>query len=533
VKTRVIAPAVLMTAALVVSAHLSAQSQQPVFKSSTRLVQISVVTQDRNGRPVAGLTAADFEIIEGGKKHPVAHFAVQTQQALRSASAAVPPGSFSNVLDGRVGTGATIVLFDRLNTADVDQIYARGHIVKFLQQLRPEERLGFYVLNGRVLRIVHDFTSDASSLLAALRGIRGTTSAELAGSEDKLERPPNLDDGLDAMFDAMISKSELAVQGYFIEARVDATVETLEILAERLAGVQGRKNVIWVSSSFPLYFNDGIAMQQMSPRVYRATRALSHADISIYPVDARGLQGAFSGHPADRQRSFLTMAQQAPSFDTSSIMAEQTGGRVFRNTNDLRAAMTRAVEDADLTYVLGYYPQNERFDGRFRTIDINVKKPNVSVRHRKGYYAHPPKAEAGLEKDALIRALQYPVEATALGLTVTPSTTADGEILLAMKIDPSGLSLEQRDGRWKGQLEVAIGQRLSDSKLQNSVHVTVPLDIPDAMRPQLMNSGLVLNRTITLAPEARMVIVGVRDLTSGAIGTVRVERGRLHAGALR
>lgn len=528
-KTRVIAPAVLMTAALVVSAHLFAQSPQPVFKSSTRLVQVSVVVQDRNGRPVPGLTAADFEIIEGGKKHPVAHFAVQTHEALRSASAAVPAGSFSNVLDGRVGTGATILLFDRMNTGDFDQIYAREHIIKFLRQLQPEERLGLYVLDRSHLRIVHDFTSDASTLLSTLDDLAKTTSAELAGSEDKLDRPPPVGDGLDALFDALLERSEEAMQGFFIERRVDATAETLEILAERFAGVQGRKNVIWISSSFPLYIKDGIWLKQMSPQVYRASRALSHADISIYPVDARGLQGAFSGHVSNPQRGFTTMAQQAPTFDTSSIIAEQTGGRVFRNTNDLRGAMTRAVEDADLTYVLGYYPENERFDGRFRTIDVNVKKPNVSVRHRKGYYAHPPKVEAGLEKDALIKALHYPVEATALGVTVTPSTPANGEITLAMKIDPAGLSLEQRDGRWKGQLEVAIGQRLADNTLQNSTHVTVPLDIPDAMRTELMNRGLVLNRTITLDPQARMVIVGLRDLVSGAIGTVRMDRARLQA----
>jgi hypothetical protein len=218
------------------------------------------------------------------------------------------------------------------------------------------------------------------------------------------------------------------------------------------------------------------------------------------------------------------MAQQAPTFDTSSIVAEQTGGKVFRNTNDLRAAMTRAVEDSDLTYLIGYYPQDERFDGRFRSIDVNVKKPGISVRHRKGYYAHPPKAEAGLEKDGLISALQYPVEATELGLIVTPSAGANGEITLIIKIDASGLSLEQRDGRWKGQLEVAIGQRLLDNKLQNSAHVMVPLDIPDAMRGELLKTGLTLNRTITLQPQARMLIVGVRDLKSGAVGTVRMER---------
>lgn len=526
-KTAMIAVAVISAASALSSFSSHAQSQQPVFRSSTRLVQVSVIAQDRTGKPVPGLTAADFEVIEGGKRHPVTHFAVQTAEAARAASMPAPPGAFTNVLDGRIGTGATIVLFDRLNTADVDQIYARRHLAAFVQQLSPDERLGFYVLDGRYLRIINDFTADASALLRMLDGVSKTSSAELAGSEDKLHRPEASGDAaLDAMFEAMIEKSELAMNGFFIEQRVDATVETLEILAERLAGVQGRKNVIWVSSAFPLYFNDGISMQQMSSRVYRATRALSHADVSIYPVDARGLIGGLSG-PAGRP-TLTTMAQLAPSFDTSSLIAEQTGGRVFRNTNDLRAALTRAVEDADLTYVLGYYPQDERFDGRFRRIQVKVARPGVSVRHRTGYYAHPPKAEAGLEKDALVTALEYPIEATALGLTVTSAATAaSGNVVLTIVIDPTRLSLEQRDGQWKGQLEVAIAQRLPENKRLNSAHVMVPLDIPDAMRPQLLKSGLTLTRTVTLNPASYMLVVGVRDLKSGAIGTVRIDARRL------
>jgi VWFA-related protein len=527
VKTAVIALAVVVAAASGLSsfATLAQSSTQPVFRSSARLVQVSVVVQDRNGQPVPGLTAADFEVVEGGKKHQVAHFAVQSREGSGGASAPMPAGAFTNVLDGRIGTGATIVLFDRLNTSDIDQIYARRHLVTFLRQLKPDERLGFYVLDGRSLRIIHDFTRDTEALLRLIDGVSKTTSAELAGSEEKLDRPPAMGDGLDQLFEALIEKSELAMNGFFIEKRADATVETLEILAERLAGVQGRKNVIWISSAFPLYFNDGISLQQMSPRVYRATRALSHADVSIYPVDARGLIGGLSG-PAGRP-TFTTMAQLAPSFDTSSLIADQTGGRVFRNTNDLGAAMQRAVTDADLTYVLGYYPQDERFDGRFRKIEVKVKKANVSVRHRQGYYAHPPKVAAGLEKDGLIEALQYPIEATGLGVTVTPSAAANGEIALTLRIDPAGLSLESRDGHWKGQLEVAIGQRLPDNKLQNSAHVVVPLDIPEAMREALMASGLTLNRSVTLNPLAHLLVVGVRDLKSGAIGTVRIETARL------
>jgi VWFA-related protein len=486
---------------------------------------VSAIVQDRDGRPVPGLTAADFEVRERGKVQTVAHLAVQTRDALEAATASLPPGAFTNVLDGRVGSGATVLLFDRVNTQALDQVYARRHIIDFIRRLRPDERLGFYVLDSSALRIVNDFTADASALLAIVDGLTADTSVALAGSEAKLDRPEDIGNArIDAIFAEMIDKSELAVQAFYMERRADATVETLEVLAERLSGVRGRKNVIWVSSAFPIRFHDGISPRDMSPRVYRATRALSDADISIYPVDARGLIGGLSG-PAGRP-THTRMAQLAPAEDTSNIIAHQTGGKVFRNTNDLRAAMTRAVEDSELTYVLGYYSEDERFDGRFRNIDVKVKKPGVSVRHRSGYYAHPPKA-AALEKDALIDALQYPLEATSLGLTVTHRMSANGEVMLTMAIDPSGLTLQQKDGRWLGQLEVAIGQRLADRRLMNSAHMTVPVNVPDSVLADLFKSGLTLSRTFTLDPAARLVVVGVRDLSSGAIGTVRIDARKL------
>lgn len=515
--------------ALTVCAQVRAQEQPPVFRSAARLVHVSVVVQDRNGQAVPGLVASDFEIIEGGKRLPVAHFAVQAGEPSRRVAVGDGPHTFTNVVDGRIGTGATILLFDRLNTRDLDQERARQHIIAFLKGLRPEERIGFYILDPGEVRVLHDFTRDAAALLAVLDRTSRVTSNELAASEDKLPQFEPVGDGLDAQFEAWLLRAEQHMQGFYLMRRGEETANALELLANRLAAIPGRKNIIWVSSAFPLYFPDGIRIQSMSAEIYRATRALSHADVSIYPVDARGLEGAFAGHPADKLRPFTTMASQAPSFDTSSIIAEQTGGRVFRNTNDLRTAMSRAVEDASLTYLLGYYPVDQRWDGRFRKIEVKVARRGVNVRHRSGYYAHPPKvADAALSKNALVEALHYPLEATGLGLSVrvAPGSTP-GTVSFAIIVDPSGLALEQKDGRWKGQVELAIGQRGGDGRLHNSAHVAVPLDIPNEMRAALVESGLTLNRTITLVPAARVVIVGVKDEGSGAIGTVRLDASRL------
>lgn len=497
------------------------QDQGQTFRTSTRLVQVSVTVQDRDGRPVRGLTAGDFTVMERGKAHPVAHFAVHDEVARRAAAQPAGPNVFSNVLDGRSGTGATILLYDVLNTRDVDRLQARKHVIRFLQELRPDDRIGFYVLDPSGFNILHDFTRDASSLLATIDRLTRVTPGVLAASEEPFVRgePTGV---RDAEFEAFILGAEQRSHSFFNEKRARTTAEVLELLADRFAGVQGRKSVIWVSSSFPLYFPDGLFLKSMAPEVYRATRALSHADVTIYPVDAGGLEGAFTGSASAKQRTFTTAASQAPRFDAASLIAHQTGGRAYRNTNDLRAAMQRAVEDADHTYVLGYYPADERWDGRYREISVKVARKGLRVRHRNGYYAHPPRlADAAFNQRGLFDALQSPVEATGIGLTVT-ADRAEGPnaFTLTIRVEPKAILLEQKADVWTGEVEIALQQLMGGPGVLRMPTMRIPLSLTDDARQQLLEKGLTLNRTISLDPGARQVRVGVRDLRSGMVGTV-------------
>jgi VWFA-related protein len=154
---------------------LSAQ-QPPAepFRTSTRLVPISVVVHDRNGQPVEGLTAADFTITEDGVSHPVALFSAESRRAARTAAETLPANVFTNQIEGAAAGGVTILLFDRLNTADQDQQRAREHIIRFLRQLDPNDRVGFYLLDGTSVRVLHDFSRDASSTIGRIRGVEAT-----------------------------------------------------------------------------------------------------------------------------------------------------------------------------------------------------------------------------------------------------------------------------------------------------------------------------------------------------------------------
>src|SRR5438132_872999 len=122
---------------------LAGQNQRPTFRSTTRLVEVSVVVHDRDGRPLAGLTANDFKISEDGKPQTIELFSVKDERTAAAATTAanaagaspapsevpVPRTDFSNWREGR-NTGVTAILIDRVNSVDVDQKAARDQLVK-------------------------------------------------------------------------------------------------------------------------------------------------------------------------------------------------------------------------------------------------------------------------------------------------------------------------------------------------------------------------------------------------------------------
>jgi VWFA-related protein len=96
-------------------------------------------------------------------------------------------------------------------------------------------------------------------------------------------------------------------------------------------------------------------------------------------------------------------------FDTMDTLAEGTGGKAFYNTNDLSSSLRSAIDDSRVTYELGYYPSDVKWDGSFHTVTVELKKPDLVVRARKGYFALP---EPALSPDAC--ATSSPTQRSAL-----------------------------------------------------------------------------------------------------------------------
>ncbi|MGA2594448.1 MAG: VWA domain-containing protein, partial [Bryobacteraceae bacterium] len=391
----------LILAPMLAAGTLNAQMPETIIRTTTRLVQVNVIVT-KHGAAVPGLKKEDFQVFDNGKRQEIRLFSEETRAILPSANAPLPTGTFTNQLEQRSGTPAavTAILLDGVNTRFSDQAYARQQVVQFLKQIQPEDRIAIYTLDSRGLRVLHDYTTDSSDLLAKLAKYQGDIAPDVTGVSE-------LSDALGGWLESRGNNLERA---YYLNDRIQQTLHAIEFIADNLAPLPGRKNLIWVSSAFPLqigFFGNsgggsrgsgasaarsgsagmpgmGGGSSHSSPRPPRqqqtwttetdqAVRALNNANLAIYPVDARGLVASASPHASSR-----AYVNQATMFE----LAGRTGGRALVNTNDIAGAIRTAIEDSSITYTLGFYPQDDKFDNSFHNLKVKlVDFPHLDLRY--------------------------------------------------------------------------------------------------------------------------------------------------------
>jgi len=493
---------------------------------------------------VSGLTKDDFIVTEGGRRQTISHFAVEDLRTLRPAAEPLPPDIFTNryELKGGVPSAVTIILFDMLNTRTLDKSYARQQAVKFIRsELHPTDRVALYLL-GAELTLAHDFTSDASGLLRALDRSATERTPEL-DSFDPGSAPSKTAD-LSAAFLKM--ENRLAM-GHNI-SRVIQTTAALEGIANRVAGLPGRKSLVWITGGIP--FSIGMSTQ-MSPdekrrgvnltfqfdrEVGRAARALQAANVAIYPVDATGLSAGSNyqakGIPStrfDAMRGGAIGSAMPEEYysqrESMTVLAARTGGRPYFDSNDLRSAIRQAVSDGKMSYAISYSPDHGKWDGHFQELKVQATRPGLSVRCRSGYFAWAERPASKEERRAaFLQLVQNPVEATGIRIDIAakPDIPNKGNLSLRTRIEPADLSLRQDNGRWLGAVDIGYVHRDPGSGQTAMVEDTISFDMTHAEHDLALQQGVIAQKALKLPPGATEVQVVVRDATSGAAGSVVV-----------
>jgi VWFA-related protein len=517
----------------------------PTFHVSTRLIQVSVIVHDKKGEPVTGLTKDQFTLFDQGKAQPIAVFSEQSGAFLKQNGSPVAPTQtasskattvFSNRTEGgAAATGSvTAILFDSLNTDFADTGFARARVEKFLKGIQPGDRVALYGLATKLL-VLHDFTGDADALAQALDHFKFTENAETRATKFK---ESNLGD---PTVDAMENDLNQRQSDLFMKGRVQATAAAMEAIAKHLVGLPGRKNLIWVSGSFPM--NLGTFQKRLQGArpskenfgkdVEAAARALSGANIAIYPVDARALTtlgGVFNAATAPRMGAAgMLRSNRAPDLapirdvGTMQALADATGGRVFENTNDIEGAVRSAIDDSRSLYTLGHYPDHNQWDGKFREIKVQVKHAGAEIRYRNGYMAF---TDAPLEQNraplTAAGVLAGALDSTELGVTLKIEPQAARQITAHLRFDTAAMRFEQNDGRWTDDLDVLWVQVGADGKPVLSNGQTLSLKLSTETYQAAGVNGVKMSTTETIADQAVQLRFVARDRGTGAVGMVTI-----------
>lgn len=505
--------------------------QVPTFTSAVGLVRITVVVRDKSGQPVRGLKREDFQILEDDKPQttlafefedlPTEHASEPEQplpppavlkaapRAPGAVSPAAPPAAPTQSLGGH---RLVVLLFDS-NGMEPEQLEravrsARGYVDA---RMTASDLVAVATI-GSGLSVLQDFTSDRALLARALGRVVGSNDAGDFGA----------DPGSDAASDADAFSADTSELDLF---NIDRRLRALEDLSKTLAHVVQKKSVVYFSSGLSGVGADN--QVEVRAAIDRAVKA----NLSLYPVDARGLEAMVPGGPA-RQASasgsdvFSGRAmnrqfdQQLASQDTLASLARDTGGKAFLDTNDFAPVFERVVQDSSAYYVLGYASTNTAQDGRFRRVKVRLARGELKVEHRSGYYADRDFRHAGKEdrerqlQDQLLAdlsATDFPVWVgsgyfrTALNRYYVP---------LSVAVPGSSLPLARSGAQLRTTLDVVGIVRDEAKRAVARLRDTLSVNGAEARRKSVQ-----YRTGFTLPPGSYRLKVVVRENEGGALGS--------------
>jgi VWFA-related protein len=365
----------LLAPALLFGRQSPADRPDTVIRTTTRLVQVLVVAEDSQGRPVTDLRKEDFQLQDNRKFQPIVSFA--TEGSTLPASETGVSASQSEEEEAARNDYAMILL-DWLNPRYADRLFVRDQVNKLLRNFQPRQRVALYLL-GHEPRLLHDFTSDGGDLLQAL-----------ADTPDDPEDPfdpaePRVTDARHKTWATLTPEERMAS----FNVKVLDTIGVLQKVADGLARVPGRKSLIWVTNGFPIVLDaravPGSRQDDVSYRQYTdpLLATLNRANVAVYTLDARGLQG----DPIPPRLGLHPPPQHEPSYGDIGTLLEfsgRTGGTTFYNQNDLDEGMRLALEDTRISYTLGFAVPPGAGQGRHE-IRVSTTRPGVKLRYRESY----------------------------------------------------------------------------------------------------------------------------------------------------
>jgi len=504
----------------------------PVFRTGANLVTVDVTVKDKAGKVIEGLKASDFAVLEDGKQQKVSIFEFQK---LSSEPEPPPPLSLADQLELPKAPKTTITaavpgqvqyhnkrllafLFDFSSMQILDQLRAQEAALKFLDKQITKDDLVAILLYTSTLQVGTDFTDDREVLTHIIKTLPIGEMAEYATLADTGDcSSPDTQ----AAF--------VADETEFNIFNTDQKLAAIEKVARMLATLPERKQLV--------YFNGGINKTGVDnqAQLEASINAAVKANVTIYPVDARGLMalppggdaskaasrgaGAFNGSAYNSQRATVNDSQE-----TLVTLAADTGGKAFTDSNDLTLGIEQAQESLSSYYILGYYTTNNAEDGKYRKISVKLTNGlNAKLEHRPGYWASKNWSKlTGQDKEQQLKeALSAGDPVTDLPLALQVDYFRVGPtayfVPVSVKIPGSVVELAAKGGAATTQLDF-VGQIQDETRavvgnVRDFIKVKLDSEAAKVRKPFLYDAGF------TLEPGRYQMKFLVRENLSGKMGT--------------
>jgi VWFA-related protein len=540
-------------AAAKTAAKPAAKAEDFVDTVNVSVVNVDVYVTDKKGNPVSGLTKSDFQLFENNRPVEITNFyavnggkAVTPAVDIAQAAPLTPvaPGTLTSPPPPELDPALQlpedqrlrlIVYIDNFNLRPFDRNRVMREIRAFIgQKLSRGDQL-MLVTYDREMHIRRTFTSDPSLIAAAMLDLEKISAQGVHADSDRRDALQKITDS------QSVTEAETYADSYAQSTFNDLSfsIDSLKKMVDALAGMPGRKAVLYVSDGLQMIAGQDVFYAVQSKYGEQSTTGTASLDFSVsrrldeltaqananritfYTIDAAGLRG-YEGNSAENQGpgpQAAGLSQLVDSIRISNLqstlqtLAEKTGGVAILNANVIMPRLEKIATDFNSYYSLGYAPPHVG-DGRYYKIEVKVKnRKDLQVRHREGYR---DKSTESRMSDGTLAALNFPFEENPLGVTLEfgePRQRDDGFYLVPVlvRIPIGRLVLIPREQTEDARVRLFIAA-LDDKGGTSDVQQTpVPISIQKADVTSAQKKQYVYSVTLLMRPGDQRVSIGVRD----------------------
>jgi VWFA-related protein len=506
--------------------EVTTHDEPTTFKVNVRLVLVRVVARDGQGHAVGNLHKEDFQLLDNGKPQLITQFFVEQpgSQVAKEQQTQIPGPEGQVPAMPNVPERFVAYVFDDYHLGMPDLVAVRRAVAATL----PTDRVGLFTISGDGDL---DFTDDHAKVQEALLRVHlhPAVAAEIEDCPhmthymadqivNKMDMMGALDLATQEVLACMPGITIKAAQAIAMSAArqelsigdhaVQLLIASLKNIVRRVSAAPGQRTIVFVSPGFIMAESEH--QWEMADVIDHALRA----NIIISTLDARGLYVLTEGNP---QRYMFEVLQGVAYDEPLSLLADSTGGFAFQNTNDFEGAFKKATATPEYSYVLGFSPQNLKYDGRFHKLTVKLtNSAKLTLQARKGYYApkQAPNAEEQakqeIEEALLSRDEMHdlPVE---LKTRFFKPTDLEAKLDVIAQIDVKQLHFRKADGRNNENLTVAAA--LFD---HNGVFIAgdkkiVDMRLKDETLESKLDRGVTLKTSFDVKPGSYLVRLVVRD----------------------